>query len=234
MDNIKLDSRLSTVASLVRKDKILLDVGTDHAYLPVYCIQQGIIGEAVCCDINEGPLLNAKETIKNAGLEEKIETILSDGLKKIEPDCAEDIAIAGMGGILIAEILSYASWIKKENMHLILQPMTHAEDTRKFLCENGFEIDKEVTCSDSKHVYVVISASYTGKNSFHENGWFYYGTLGNDSSADTSAYLRRIYTSLKKKRDAMSGAGQNPEEVEYLSQVISDFENNTVIDYGNC
>lgn len=233
MEIIKLDSRLLCVASLVRKGKTLLDVGTDHAYLPVYLLQKGICPSAVVCDINQGPLNNAKQTIENAELEKYITPVLSDGLKSVEENCAEDIAIAGMGGILISEILSCAEWVKQNGIHLILQPMTHSEDTRKLLIENGFEIDRELACSDSKHVYCVISAIYTGNVTAHEQGYIYYGELPNCKTDDAEKWLKKEYSSIRKKRDALQNAGKNLNEVEYLSAILKDFEKYTEVNYAD-
>ena len=140
MSRIKLDQRLLSVASLVRKNKVVADVGTDHAYVVAYLIENGITERAIASDINKGPLENARQTLVDCGIEDKVSLILSDGLKNIPENSCEDIVIAGMGGILISEILENAPWIKNDNMHIIAQPMTHAEVLRKWLFENGFEI----------------------------------------------------------------------------------------------
>ena len=126
---IKLDTRLKLAADEVRPGKKLVDIGTDHAYLPAFLVENGICTEAIAADIGKGPLENAKKVVSvSKDLNEKITLRLSDGLKEIRPDEAEDIVIAGMGGILISEILTSAPWVKDETKRLILQPMSHAED----------------------------------------------------------------------------------------------------------
>ena len=102
---ITLDSRLSLCASFVRQDSKLADIGTDHAYLPVWLCQNGVCKSAVAADINPEPLSRGQLTIAQAGLEDKVKTRLSDGLKSISADEADDIVIAGMGGELIAKII---------------------------------------------------------------------------------------------------------------------------------
>ena len=97
MQNIKLDSRLAAIASLVRKNSRLADIGTDHAYIPVYLVNEGVITEAIAADINEGPLRNADKNIMLYGLCDKITTLLSDGLVRLPENSADDIIIAGMG-----------------------------------------------------------------------------------------------------------------------------------------
>ena len=162
MGKIKLDSRLLSVASLVRKGSTVADVGTDHAYVVAYLIETGIIEKAIASDINKGPLENARQTLIDCEITDKVTLILSDGLQNVPENSAEDIVIAGMGGILISEILEKAPWVKNEKVRIIAQPMTHAETLRKWLCENSFEIKSEVASTDGKRIYGAISAEYTG------------------------------------------------------------------------
>ncbi|MBR5190562.1 MAG: SAM-dependent methyltransferase, partial [Clostridia bacterium] len=141
---MKLDSRLMAIARLVRKDKVFADIGTDHAYLPVYLVEKGIINKAIAADLRVGPLDNAKETVISHNFTEKIELRLSDGLDNFSENEAQEIAVAGMGGLLISSFIERTKWLKNSNIHLILQPMTHVEDLRKTLFDNGFVIDNEV------------------------------------------------------------------------------------------
>ena len=97
MKTINLDSRLSLVASFVRKGSRVADIGTDHAYIPVYLVQTGVSPSAVAADLRKMPLENAKKTIEQYDLSSKISTVLSDGLDGIEKNCCDDIVIAGMG-----------------------------------------------------------------------------------------------------------------------------------------
>ena len=109
---MKLDERLSLCAQMVRDGAAVADIGTDHAYLPVYLVECGKIHKAIAADVREGPLENAKGNISKNGFDQQIKTVLSDGLEKISPDEADDIVIAGMGGELIIRIISAAAWLK--------------------------------------------------------------------------------------------------------------------------
>ena len=160
---LSLSSRLSCAASMVRCRTNITDIGTDHAYLPAYLILSGKCDSALACDIGIMPLENAKKTVEKYSLHNKITLRVSDGLKEVSPDEADEITICGMGGNLISDILAAAPWIKRDGMHLILQPMTHSEDVRKFLYENGFVIDEEKFVIDNKKVYCCISAVYSGE-----------------------------------------------------------------------
>ena len=127
------DKRLLCVASLVREGARLADIGTDHAYLPVYLMQQGHIREAIAADIGEGPAASARLHIAQAGLSHGINVRVCDGLCGISPEEADDIVIAGMGGETIIHIVSNAPWVKDEHKRLVLQPMTKTVELRAWL-----------------------------------------------------------------------------------------------------
>ena len=156
-----LDKRLSAVAALVRPGSRVADIGTDHAYLPVYLVEQGICPSAIASDIGAGPLEAARHTVTAAGLTREISCRLGNGLDTVSPDEVEDIAIAGMGGETIAAILEAAPWVKDARLRLILQPMTHAEDLRRWLLTNGFSVREEHLIRDGRHLYPVLAAEYT-------------------------------------------------------------------------
>ncbi len=214
---IKLDTRLKIAADEVRQGKKVVDIGTDHAYLPAFLIENKICTEAIAADIGKGPLENAKKVVSaSKELSDKIELRLSDGLKEIKSHEAEDIVIAGMGGILISEILSAAPWVKDETKRLILQPMSHAEDVRRYLCENGFEIIKEKACTDGKHNYILIVAEFKNKINDKDEAFYYKGLIQYDKSPDAQKYHSSRMASLIKKRDALKNAEQNVEDIEKI------------------
>lgn len=225
MGKIKLDSRLLSVASLVRANKVVADVGTDHAYVVAYLMEKGITEKAIASDINKGPLENARQTLVECGIEDKVTLILSDGLKNIPEGSCEDIVIAGMGGILISEILENAPWVKKCNMHIVAQPMTHAEILRKWLFENGFEISREVASTDGKRLYVAISAEYTGVRINKSKAYCYVGELLKNNDELSKKYIEKTLISLQKKYNAQKNAGVRDEEG--LREIISEI--NTLI-----
>ena len=150
-----LDKRLKLCADMVKGTRVC-DVGTDHAYLATELLSAGKCETAVAADINEKPLASARNTLEKAGVLDRAELILSDGLKNIPERGITDIVIAGMGGELISKILSECSWLKGKN--LILQPMSRSEFLIKQLCENGFEILNRRAVTDGKFCYTVINA----------------------------------------------------------------------------
>ena len=224
MNAIKLDARLSAVASLVRKGSVVADVGTDHAYIPAFLVQSGICPSAIAGDLRKMPLENAKETIRECNLEDKIKTVISNGLDEIGKGECNDVVIAGMGGLLIAEILERTEWIFDSSIRLIVQPMSHHEDVRAFFYENGFQIDEEKCATDSNHCYCVIAAHYTGIKTETTPSTVYTGTLPENGDEASEQFLDKQYYRLKKRYDALCQSGGEQNEIKRLSDILKDFE----------
>lgn len=162
MQNVNLDARLAAAANMVEGGYVA-DVGTDHGFLPVYLCEQNPNMRAVASDIKKAPLERAVKNIAAHSLEKRIDTVLTAGLSGLEKYPLSDIVICGMGGLTIIEILENAPFVKN-GVHLILQPMQHMSNLRRYLCENGYEIDKESLARADGRVYQIISARYTGNS----------------------------------------------------------------------
>ncbi len=154
-----MNKRLTECAKFV-SGNFVCDIGTDHAYLPVYLVQNGTCQRALACDIAWGPLQSASANIAAAGLGEKIKIVLSNGLQNVNLSGVTDIVIAGMGGELIAEILSAEKSLS--GINLVLQPNSKAPELRRFLAQNGFEILAETAVRDGEFVYLIINARHGG------------------------------------------------------------------------
>lgn len=156
------DARLLSAIPYLRPHAAVADIGTDHAYLPVYLVRMGLADRALACDIRPGPLSSATENICKAGLEDRIQTLLTDGLHGVEPFAPDHILIFGMGGELIAKILSEAEWIRSSSVRLILQPMSRAEALRGYLWSSGFAIVGEALSRADGRIYQTICAEWQG------------------------------------------------------------------------
>lgn len=211
------------VASFVRQGSIVADIGTDHAYLPVYLISHGISKKAFAADIGRGPLLNAEKTVTEYGLNDKITLVLSDGLKKIDLSAVDTVILAGMGGDLIKDILSCADIEQLKKIHIIAQPQSHAEKVRGFLTQNGFEIEREDICLDSKHVYICMSASFTGRTEY-PCSYEYYGELIKNNNELVRPFIKNQIMHMRKKLDALMKASSSSEEAKILSETINNIE----------
>lgn len=202
---ISLDSRLSLCASFVRQGSRLADIGTDHAYLPVWLCRNGVCECAIAADINPEPLSRGQLTIRQAGLEDKVKTRLSDGLKNISADEADDIVIAGMGGELIAKIIFDCEYSRDKNKRFILQPMTKSELLIERLCQNGFEILSQDCCVASNKCYTVLLVQYSGKERVYDEIYPYAGELKPRENETHLRFLKAHIERLLKKANGDAG-----------------------------
>ena len=152
-----ISKRLELVASFVPQDAILLDVGSDHAYLPIELVETGQIRSAIAGEVVEGPYQSAVKNVEAHGLKEKIQVRLANGLAAFEePDQVSVITIAGMGGRLIARILEEGLDKLANVERLILQPNNREDDLRIWLQDNGFQIVAESILEEAGKFYEIL------------------------------------------------------------------------------
>ncbi len=220
MNSIKLSPRLLTAASMVPPDSHVIDVGTDHAYLPIYLLLSGKVRSASASDINEGPIAAARSNAEKYGVAERLTLYLSDGLKEcnVSAKCFNCIIICGMGGELISSIIENTPEIKRPGTSFVLQPMTRAEQLRLYLSENGFSIKNEILVRDSGKIYQCISAEYTGKTYSLSPAQLLCGpiiTQKNHSDPLRTEFIHSTIANLQKIADgkASSGAPNDKEKM---------------------
>ncbi len=148
-------NRIELLASLCNGSKTVCDIGCDHGYVLVSALLNYNVEKGIACDIAEGPLLNAKNNIINYNLENKISTVLSDGFDKVDMDSFDTAIIAGMGGILICEILSKAI-NELKGKKLIIEANSDTYKIRELLTDNGFIIESEYAIFDNNKYYEII------------------------------------------------------------------------------
>ncbi len=153
---MKLSKRLETVISFVEKGSRVADVGTDHGYVPIVLAERGIAAECLAMDVREGPLRRATDHIRQHGLEEVIETRLSDGVKALKAGEADTVIAAGMGGELVIHILEDGRRLWDQTKHWILSPQSEIDKVRDFLIKNGFFIDREEMVKEDGKYYTVM------------------------------------------------------------------------------
>jgi len=157
---VKLSNRLLAVASFVTDGNVLADVGTDHGYIPIYLLQEKRIPRAIAMDINAGPLQRAKEHIDLYGLNNYIETRLSDGVAALTPGEVDTVLVAGMGGGLVMHILEEGKEVCRQAKELILQPQSELERVRAYLWLNGYVILGEDMVLEDDKFYPMMRVAY--------------------------------------------------------------------------
>ena len=157
MNAQQLSYRLGRVASHVPEGAIVADIGSDHAYLPCYLVAEGLAEKAVAGEVVKGPFESAKKQVRQEGLEDRITVRLASGLAAIEPaDGVTAIAIAGMGGPLIASILDQDKARLEGVQRLILQPNVHAKAIREWAAANSWHISDEEILEENSKIYEII------------------------------------------------------------------------------
>ena len=158
-----LNLRLMSAVGFVRQGAVFADIGTDHAYLPLFLLSEGRIERAVLADINEGPLESARRNAEATPYADKVELCLTDGAAALQGKGITDYAICGMGGELIADIIERAPHLRDESLNLILQPMSRQSVLRRYLASRGFSITAECYSEDSGKLYVCMQVKFVGE-----------------------------------------------------------------------
>ena len=156
-----LSARLQTIADMTPACDTYTDIGCDHGYIPIWLLLNNRCRKAIASDIGQGPLDTARKNAESCGIDrDRISFILSDGLEGITPPESGDnvLSVAGMGGLLIAEILDKGYDKLSCFSSLILSPHTKQEELRRYLIGNGFIIKDERYVTDSDKLYVVMNA----------------------------------------------------------------------------
>ena len=216
-----LDGRLRSVAEFVRQGAFVADIGSDHAYLPLWLTLSGRAVGAVASDVVEGPVARSAANVAAYGAGDKVKVMLADGLSGVKNLPITDVVIAGMGGELIASIITAADWIFDKKYRLILQPMTHAEILRRELLLRGFLIVDEVLTesSDGKRIYMTLCAEYVGGD--NSTDWSAVELLlGKKNIEREGEIFQKLCSRLEKQysyiRDSKRGAGNDASAEEEI------------------
>jgi len=221
-----LKGRLKLIYDMIPPCDILSDIGTDHALIPAYALLNGRCKKAIACDVKPGPLERADMTRRKYMLLNSMVLRLGSGLEPIREEEADVIVMAGMGGMLITQlILESINKAKKANC-IILQPMTNRELIRPFLWENGFEIiDEGLACEEGK-IYLVVSSRYTGIRKVNNNR---IKELIGDILIQKNHPLLKDWVKehIRKQKKAVSGlkcakSAYDPEKIEIEERLLKE------------
>lgn len=202
MSGIHLSKRLATVAQFVPENSRLADIGSDHAFLPIYLNHQKRIKAAIAGEVVAGPFEIAQQHVQNYGLQTTIDVRLGDGLEVLSPtaDQIDCIVIAGMGGLLITEILERGQQHLNGHERLILQANITEPAVRQWLMQHNYQIIDEDIVAEENHIYEVIVAEPSPTPvQYTERQLFFGPVLIQKKSVD---FVTK-WTQMKKKREAL-------------------------------
>lgn len=210
-----------------------VDVGTDHAYLPIALVQEGIIPHAIAADVRKGPLEIARQHVQSFHLENCIETRLSDGFDQFQASELSHAAMAGMGGLLICSLCrrAYEKGLLNQCQTLILQPQSDTAQVREMLPQIGFKIDKEAFCLDRGKFYLAFRCVPMAPGEEAKVDRSYYSqALYHQRSADFRTYLeqeilknQKILETIHQKEDENRSA-ETLDRIQELREKIQEAE----------
>lgn len=228
---IELSRRLQAVADLVTPGSRLADVGCDHGYLSIYLVQSGKVPRSIAMDVNRGPLLRAQEHIRQYGLEEYIETRLSDGLTRLKAGEADTLVLAGMGGPLMEKILEEGREALAGMGEMILQPQSEIPAFRRYLQEQGYCIAGEDMVWEEGKYYPIMWA-VPGKMHWERAIDFRYGRHLLEAGhpvlmqylQEEEQGLRSLEEHLQRAADAQGGSPRARERLKQIREELAEVE----------
>ncbi|WP_342389339.1 tRNA (adenine(22)-N(1))-methyltransferase [Salinicoccus bachuensis] len=212
-----LDARLQKVSEFIIGEK-LLDIGSDHAYLPIEAIRNGAAKQAICGEIVKGPFDSTVNNIRREGMEDSIEARFGSGLEVISPDDAVDtVTICGMGGPLIAEILEDGLHNLGGQPRLVLQANTYTYPIRKVLAESNYRIIDETVVRDGRHFYEIIVAE-AGESGYDEKQLVFGPVL---LEKKEQAFIEKLERELEHQQNIYNNLKKNSSNNEKINEVAN-------------
>lgn len=174
---MQLSKRLSAIARMVTPGSILADVGCDHGYIPIALVKEGIIPSAIAMDVNEGPLMRARQNIESFAAAQYIETRLSDGVSALRPGEADSLIMAGMGGNLMMRIMGEGERVLESIKEIILQPQSEIIKVRQFLKSHDYRITAEDMVYEDGKYYIMMKAVHGSDPEEESSLFLHFGRL---------------------------------------------------------
>ena len=212
--DIKLSNRLLSVYNFIPEGARVIDVGTDHGYIPVRLALEGKAKSIVASDIRSGPLEGAHFSAEKFGVAHKINFVLADGLSGIDGETADCVLIAGMGGETIVRILEAAPWTKDAGKTLVLQPQSKSPELCVWLSENGYTVSDAALAEDNGKYYVTLKAVgghevYASKAALFVHPW-----LLKKGDPLLPEYMNRLISKLSRSASGMESARESRSRAE--------------------
>lgn len=227
---MELSKRLGFIAKHIDKCNSIIDVGTDHGYIPIYAVKNGLCSKAIASDINRDPVKKAKINVSLEGLSKEVEVRLGGGLETVSKGEVDAVVIAGMGGNLIRDILENDKSKLPYYKFLILQPAQNPEVLREYLYTNGYKILSEDLCYDEGIYYELFKVKKDSSERMELDPIYYEFSPILIKSKNP---LMKDYLTLKEEKykkilnfikDDSQGAKMRKEEIEEKIKEIDRFK----------
>ncbi len=216
---MNIGARLETAGLMVPEGCVLADIGTDHAYLPVWLLEKKRIAAAIAGDIAEGPCRAAQMTVAMHGLKDKIEVRMGSGLEVLRPGEAQCAAVAGMGASTIIAILEASPQVTEKFEQLVLQPMAGAASLRRWLCGHGWIIKEEALVEDGPHFYEIMSAVHGESREYSAAEYVIGPALLKNGHPLLEKHFARQIENCRRLLDGMGRSRQASESDKYRETV---------------
>ena len=227
MGKINLSKRLQEVTKFTVNNKPIADIGSDHAYLPIYLIQHDMIATAIAGEVVEGPYEHALETIEQYNMEEVVDVRFGNGLNVLHPN--EDVGtifICGMGGLLISEIIADGKdkGLLPKQARLVLQPNNNEKNLREYLAVNSYQIIEESIVEDNRKIYEVIVAELSDAQPDYSDIDLVFGPKLLETKSPT--FLKKWQLELDKNKTIVNNLinTRNAEKIALLKEQINQIE----------
>lgn len=222
MAEIILSNRMQALTDMVTPGTVITDVGCDHGFVSVYLVQKGISPRVIAMDVRSGPLEHAREHIREYGLEDRIETRLSDGLHSLKTGEAAGMICAGMGGPLMEKILTEGREQAKGFRELILQPQSEIDKVRLYLLTHGYAITGEKMVFEDGKYYPAMRAVH-GEMPLWQDVELQYGKyLLEEKHPVLQEYLKEKEKTCKKIQEKLAADGKKAEKITARQKELED------------
>ena len=213
---VHLTKRLEEVASFVSDGAILADIGSDHAFLPCYLVQENRISKAYAGEVILGPYNQSKKSVEEYNLQNNIFPILSDGLENIPEDTTE-ITIAGMGAHTILDILNAYPDKVKSYKKIIVQANSHMELIREYVSNANFSIiDESIVYDKGKYYEICVFNTNYGRTLSTDE--ILYGPVLLNKQSDT--FIKYYEYLINLKENVISNLSSDHAKVASLTSEI--------------
>ena len=219
-----LSPRLTAIGCLIPPGSRVADVGTDHGYLSIWLLKQGISPFVIATDLRPGPLEAAKESARQANIQEGISFRLADGLEAVLPHEIDLVVMAGMGGETIGGILSRTPWLKEGGHRLILQPQSKIPLLMDGLAAGGFAVLDQHLVGDGGRIYSIYEVVSGPMEPLRGGARYLHPALLKRGDPLLEAYLTGLCRKLRRALHGLEqGGGKGGETIEEFTRALGDF-----------